>query len=159
MQLRDFRINAFKEYEDFRIEDVSFFLTIRNRAIESTDIMICFFAMSQGQRTIDTSLVIRALLYVDSNAEYAVREGSTQAVISPRHVRDFARAPEYLEHTEEAIEAIAHYLSFYLVKIFREGAAAASRDPSFRRDSPVIKLTHLLSSCDDLPYPLNLWLC
>jgi hypothetical protein len=159
MQLGDFRVDAFSEFANYRIEDAGFFLIARNRAIESTGIIICFFAMSQEQRLIDEPLVIKALSYVNSNTQDAIRSGSSQAVISTRHVEDFARAPAHLEYTDGAREAIARYLNFYLVMTLAKAATAASRDPSFRKELPTIKVSHILASCDDLPYPLNLWLC
>jgi hypothetical protein len=159
MQLGDFRVDAFSEFANYRIEDAGFFLIARNRAIESTGVIICFFAMFQGQRVIDEPLVVKALSYVNPNTQDAIQSGPTQAVISSRHVEDFARVPADLQYTDEAKGAIARYLNFYLVSTLREAAIMASRDPSFSREFPTIKASHILASCDDLPYPLNLWLC
>lgn len=148
----NFKNVDFGRFEDFIIEDSATFHTMIVRIIEDMDIMTYLITKVRNKSEIDVYLLEDVLRLLDQESKLPFENIPDDSIVSPGFIRDYLRAP--LHHTDESVNLLSRFVNYLFIEMIRDAAARADLE---ERSEGIIKLRHILPTCEKWPWPLNRW--
>lgn len=137
---------------DFVVENPAFIDGVLVRMTEDIDLSIQVYALVTGQETISFPLAERVLRRLNMPLDnYAVADTHISDTLrrqTRRGFRTYRRGP--LTYEAESEEMVANTLAGITHSVLVSGQSNAAEEGMY-----TIEQRHLLSVCDELPYPLK----